>query len=722
MPAFARVAGAWVESTPRGRISGAWTDDDASLFARIDGAWVLIHPDPDAAALLRPVEDLAVTAGPDHHSVTIGWTLPAQPDVTPTDVQVRMADITPVWTELAYPQTTSSWGALDADTEYVAQVRLVARVDGVIVHTSATETVSFATTVAPIGAPAPDPGGTGGDSVFPWTPADNPGPIDDPSLCWFEWKIQILNTDLATWTDTGFTGELAGDTTELPFDLADLDPTRLYRVARREVCGGVPGAWEYGQPFAGLGDWGAACGGLPASASTGFTVTADAIWGFAEMCTVDSGQRQALIDSVTGLEVNEGANFGIAYYDADSEWAVLAGNDPGPVLITPNPDIAATFIAGQDHSISFAVRPDGAWTPTNGQVRALETIGFLHSIQMVETATGWKARIHYLTSSGYFTLDSAEVPADTDWHIITVTWDDSALKTIYIDGVSSASGGNAVQLDTDPPINDVIVSTLPSNWITRAHYGWDRVITPTEVLELTNTLYTAILAIAPDRYYPLRGVSPGALNEEMGNTDLTYYGTALQLNNTAGADGYDYPNQRTTNDSGLSFLAAAFMSPQDGANGLTVGFMMKAPPTGVFQQTMVGMMGTWQITQGAYSNHRGIMAQTFSTAGGANARQRYSDASLTSETTWSLVIVRFGGLNTDFPSIRINGVNITGSLINTANGRNATATGRILDRETGSTAGQPNGAKIAHVFLKDGQISDADCARIEAAAQAEGWY
>lgn len=27
-----------------------------------------------------------------------------------------------------------------------------------------------------------------------------------------------------------------------------------------------------------------------------------------------------------------------------------------------------------------------------------------------------------------------------------------------------------------------------------------------------------------------------------------------------------------------------------------------------------------------------------------------------------------------------------------------------------------------HVFLKDGQISDADCARIKAAAQAEGWY
>jgi hypothetical protein len=479
MPAFSRTNDAWAQTTPRSRTADAWGDDDDQLFVRDGDEWVLIHPDPADAGPLLPVENLAVSDGPTHNSVSIEWTNPPQPSIEPTEVQVRLANETAIWTVYPYPTTDVSWGALNDDFEYLAQVRLVRRVDGEVTDLSSVESLGFTTEAAPIGEPAPDPGGTDGDTIFPINiPIGNPGTVGSDD-CWFRWELFILNQDTLAWTTTGIDGEEDGTITSFSYDLATLDPTRVYRFEFTEVCNGVDGDTTIGGPFVGLGDWGATCGGITGSASSGFTAVADAIWGFPEMCTVDDGERQALVDSVTGVEISEGAAFGLAYHDPDGEWVVLADGDGGPVLLVPSADVETALVAGADHSIAFDIRADGAWTPTNGAVRALEVYGFNHAIQLVETATGWKIRVRYLTSSGFFTLDSAEIPTDTAWHSVAVTWDDSGTKLIYIDGNVSATGGNGVQLAG--AVTPTIVSSLPPNWTTRKHYGWDRVIIAEEV-------------------------------------------------------------------------------------------------------------------------------------------------------------------------------------------------------------------------------------------------
>jgi len=257
-----------VATTPR-RYEGAWSDELSTWRVWDGAAWVQVHPDPNAGGALLPVEQLAISAI-THNSAVASWQLPTQPTITPTDVAINYPDQGDVWTEWAYPLTSVPIGALRADKPYQIRVKLIQRVNGILVEESPERSIFFRTLVAPIGQPAPDPGGAGGDSLFPFTGATStPTPPATADGCWWEWKLQLVDLATLLWVDTGITGTVNGDATEVSYDLALLDPTRTYRMCRRSACdtdsdtiADTWGDWECSESFAGLADWAAQCGGI----------------------------------------------------------------------------------------------------------------------------------------------------------------------------------------------------------------------------------------------------------------------------------------------------------------------------------------------------------------------------------------------------------------------------------------------------------------------------
>ncbi len=76
------------------------------------------------------------------------WTNPTQPDITPTEVQMRILGRSLIWFSKDYPGVGADGaviGSLDPATPYTFQVRLIRRVNGVVVAASAVRQVRFTT-------------------------------------------------------------------------------------------------------------------------------------------------------------------------------------------------------------------------------------------------------------------------------------------------------------------------------------------------------------------------------------------------------------------------------------------------------------------------------------------------------------------------------------------------------------------------------------------------
>jgi hypothetical protein len=84
-----------------------------------------------------------------------------------------------------------------------------------------------------------------------------------------------------------------------------------------------------------------------------------------------------------------------------------------------------------------------------------------------------------------------------------------------------------------------------------------------------------------------------------------------------------------------------------------------------------------------------------------------------------LRITRFGGAATDFPADRSSGVNRVGSTDGTGSG-NANSTQTVKLFGTDGVTNRFLGA-MAHVAIFAGQLSDGNCATLEAAATSDGW-
>lgn len=188
---------------------------------------------------LLPVTNLELAAITDTVA-TFTWGNPTQ-IVTPTHTQFRMAgELT--WTTAAYPITGVIYSALTPYTPYEFEVRLIRVEDTIITHFSPTRSVIFITadpTVPDVVTNPDDPDDI--DVVFP--PPD-PG---DPT-CILEWELQSSPDGLDPWT-TIDDGEITEPPYDLTYDTTALDPGDWYRFRSREVCGGVPGDWQYSDPF-----------------------------------------------------------------------------------------------------------------------------------------------------------------------------------------------------------------------------------------------------------------------------------------------------------------------------------------------------------------------------------------------------------------------------------------------------------------------------------------
>jgi len=110
----------------------------------------------ETSPALLPVEHLALVStstgfsGPA--SAEFSWDNPVQPDITPTEVQLRVLGRSPVWYSKDYPGVGAdgtTLGFLEPVTAYTLQVRLIRRVNGVVTAFSAIRSVAFTT--------APDP-------------------------------------------------------------------------------------------------------------------------------------------------------------------------------------------------------------------------------------------------------------------------------------------------------------------------------------------------------------------------------------------------------------------------------------------------------------------------------------------------------------------------------------------------------------------------------------
>lgn len=500
MPAFVRDGATWKESIPFARNGSAWTDEDDQLYVRDGGEWKLIYPDPADAGDLLPVEGLAVTSGPNHFSVTIGWTNPTQPTITPTAVQVRIAELGAVWTELDYPVTAYAWSALDASTEYFAQVRLIRRVDGIVTDVSPVKSVQFTTTAAPIGAPAEDPGSPGGTSTtFPLGGSTgNPTAPSTPDGCWWEWKLQILDQDTTTidWQDTGITGTEDGDAEDITYDTTSLDNTRTYRTCVREACdtnsdgtADTWGDWNCGPPFAGNFDWGVTCGNIPQSPVVGYDAAADAVWAFPRYCAVGDGlDTTGLVDAVSNTQIGKGADYAAVYTTTDGEWGVVADADGGITMTAGLAAIADAIGAGLDFTLAIRRRLSPGHTFSNGRTTTIASIGGgALVVKAIETATGWYPTVSFRLTSGYVTLSGSSSELSTVGDIATVglTWDADGDKLLYV---------NAVEVDSDTSGDDLHanVTVQPMYWTaevglgsTMQQLGWDRILTADELAEFS---------------------------------------------------------------------------------------------------------------------------------------------------------------------------------------------------------------------------------------------
>lgn len=503
MPAFARSGSTWQESIPLARNGAAWTAEGDSLFARDGGEWKLIYPDPADAGDLLAVEGLAVTAGPDYKSVTIGWTNPTQPTVTPTEVQIRLAAVDATWVAVDYPITSWSWDALDSATEYLAQVRLVRRVNGIVTDTSPIKSVAFVTDAAPIGQPAPDPGGSGGDTVIPFTgtTGGTPAAPGTANSCWWEWVVQSLADNAYTWTDTALTGTAAGNATSIDIDFASLTAGTIVRVCRREACdttgNGVAdtfGDYECGLPFPAPVNWDAACAGIADSANvTGVTAVDDVVFRYPQLCKVvdTPSDRLVMREAESGTEIARGPGFHAFFTDSYGEQGVLPASTltsaPFPPVITAGlTALSTTLVPSADWTLVSRFRALGSFSGSNGRVWGLGSWAGIVSLFVTESATGWTPSAIVVSASGVLSLTGTEITFDSAvTHTVAIRWDDDGNLALLIDGVS-ADTENVSAIDLYDSTTIAAWHAAPAGVAVMQQLGWNRALSDSELADLSS--------------------------------------------------------------------------------------------------------------------------------------------------------------------------------------------------------------------------------------------
>lgn len=500
MPAYSRQGSEWTNTIMRQR-GADWSANDALGFVRVGSEWVPFQA-PVGDNLGQPI---SLAATPGDLEATITWTnnLAAGVDATTVRVQFRLPETTPVWTEMTYPITAAIFEYLNEATTYQFQVRYITRDpdDGQISATGPISELFFTTlALSGPGTPAADPGGTGPDTIWPWgDTGGTPGAVGSGG-CWWEYKIQVpelpLGVGVVSYVDSAplITGEFAGDAGSLQLDLIaeGLACGDQFRIAYREVCNSVPGAWQYSLPNFVPCDWTASCGGIPDSGAWAIAPFTDAILALPQVCLEDD--LEVIEDFITKQNYGRLPGLYQPVY-TDSQWELrgkLSNASTGTPMIGGYNSNLANLTSASDFSMSVDLYVSSA--PPNGP----GTFGFVsHRIggdiefRVAPEGAGWKGYVAYSTQNGLRQVVTGTTElALNEWHRVTVTIDGNGDTLLYIDGVEedSVTPGSLPDWDGTNLLSTVEVMGN-SLMRTKKVACWNRVLTPEEVLALEGYPY-----------------------------------------------------------------------------------------------------------------------------------------------------------------------------------------------------------------------------------------
>tara|TARA_R110000868_G_C10944862_1_gene767371 strand:- start:1536 stop:3164 length:1629 start_codon:yes stop_codon:yes gene_type:complete len=513
MGIFERSNGAWIEGTLRVRNGGGWTDDNDNRWIRKDGAWLQFGPS-SSSSLLAPASFAGVASG---HTVDLSWTNPTQA-LTPTNVQIRLPEVSTVWTEVNYGVLTQTFSALDPARPYQAQVRYIIRsaTDGTVSNTGPSSTIFFtsASLYGP-GVPADSPTGTTSNSTTPWGPTYGTGGAVGGSDCSWEYVVQIPGAPIEfelLWDDTAVTGTAAGTITELDLDFVALGLTcgELARYKFREVCNLVPGEWQYSQAWIIACDWTDPCGGLPESPAWTRGAFATAVLQVPQPCMNDSDF--ILRDQISSEEYGKLPGYvGMGVSDL-LDWHVkgeTSNTQAGTAMIAGHSSAINAWTSATDFSFTLFVdlktQPPAAIL---GGTRLLK-VGDRVSINAYASGAGYTvSAVFPKTGGGVFNLIGTTVIALDTKVAVSVTCDQDGNKILYLDDVAEVTDA-----DTNAADIDTITGAVEFYGNAKAEIGplgaWNSVLTSDQIrsLFLTVTPYEALaLSHTPAVYWSMNSI------------------------------------------------------------------------------------------------------------------------------------------------------------------------------------------------------------------------
>jgi len=499
MPAYSRDDGAWEQSVMRQRSSGEWSADDALGFVRDGGAWVQFQAPAGDTDLLQPIN---LVATPDDLEATFTWDnpTPLSEAATPTHIQFRIPETTAVWTEYVYPVTTTTISYLAAATDYQFQIRYITRVDGVIDLVGPITEVFFTTlALSGPGTPAPDPDGTGGDSITEWPTTPGGGPYTvGGSGCWWEYTIQEFDVDTYVWSDSVLIAgvEVDGDIGALTynFETEGFDCGQVLRWKYREICNSVPGDWQYASAFNVYCDYDAPCAGVNQTAvfSSAPWNDGDVVFAMPKICYEDAKtniedfvQAGTIYGKLSGyhLPLYLSSTWEIRALDDLSPYGepIVAGHVPGLVLIG-----SAVPALTSDFSLNAEIFLDEQPSAGSGAPVKLLEIGKTIKVYAYAEGAGWRVTMSVpKEGGGTFDLASTAELAIGEWNILGLTIDQDGDKLLYLDGALDTTDADTTRANFGDFKGDVEIN-LNDRARVRNVGGWSRVLTPGEMAVIAN--------------------------------------------------------------------------------------------------------------------------------------------------------------------------------------------------------------------------------------------
>ncbi len=439
-------------------------DDDVRLLSWQSTVQIDITSTTTAPALL-PVEDLTFLGGNSPllggpSSAQFSWVNPTQPDVTPTEVQLRVLGRSLIWFPKTYPGVGADGvniGFLSAATTYTLQVRLIRRVAGVIVAFSATRQVTFTTPAIIIPIFVPD-----GDStdVIVGEPPDF---TDDCVL-----EVELQENDGTGWTTIeSYTQSDLHQNDDGTWSLIYPVPNstfvndRIYRFRSREVCGGIDGQWFTGSSFDPPDDWTDPCTTPPALADPPYDDPSLIVY-IPQVC-----QGDEIVEAVSDVAGVQGPAFDgfVQMLDEPDRLALLAIADPG-WSDTPGGIIAY----GECDQINGATsdKTIGVYTAiANNDAAVLFECANMQITVGPGSGSNWQAGATVTTVDGVLSLISGDIPVGPDGVQIFATYNAATGAFIlYVDTVQVDSDtiGHASLTAVALPIWRV--GAPPESWVT----------------------------------------------------------------------------------------------------------------------------------------------------------------------------------------------------------------------------------------------------------------